>query len=102
MQAKVVVFQIMPGKHDEAVRVFHETVIPAAEKQKGFRGGLLLTDPDTGKGISIGLWDSDEDIKASEAAGFYQGWVAMFRDIFAFPPAREVFKVSNLTHLSLK
>lgn len=102
MNAKVVTFQIKPGKRDEVVRLFREFVIPGAEKQKGFKGGLLLTDPDTGKGTSIGLWETEADIKASETGGFYQEWVAKFSDVFSVPPVREIYEVSNLVNLSVK
>jgi heme-degrading monooxygenase HmoA len=101
MHAKVVTFQIQPGKKEEAVRLFKEYVIPAAKKQKGFNAGLLLTEPGTGKGISIGLWNSEADIRASESGGFYQGWLAKFADVFASPPSRELYEVNNLVNLSV-
>jgi heme-degrading monooxygenase HmoA len=70
MKAKVVTFQIKPGRQDEVVRLFKEFVIPGAEKQKGFKSGLLLTDPKTGKATSIALWETEADIEASEAGGY--------------------------------
>ena len=102
MRAKVVTFQIQPGKRDEAGRIFKEYVIPAAKKQKGFKAGILLTEPDTGKGVSIGLWETEEDIKASESSGYYQGWLSKFTDVFALPPSRELYEVSNLVNLSVE
>ena len=102
MHAKIVTFQIQPGKSDEAVRLFKEYVIPAAKQQKGFKARLLLTEPGTGKGISVGLWESEEDIKASESGGYYQGWLSKFADVFALPPSRELYEVSNLVNLSVE
>jgi len=102
MHAKVVTFHVQPGKRDEAVRIFKEYVIPAAKKQKGFKAGILLTEPDTGKGVSIGFWETEEDIKASEGSGYYQGWLSKFTDVFALPPLRELYEVSNLVNLSLE
>lgn len=55
MNAKVVTFQIKRDMQAEVVRVFEEFVVPGAKKQKGFRGGILLTDPNTGKATSISL-----------------------------------------------
>ena len=102
MNAKVVIFQIKPGKQGEVVRLFKEFVIPGAEKQKGFKGGLLLTDPNTGKATSIALWETEADIKASEASGYYKEWVAKLSDAIALPPVREIYEVSNLVNLSVK
>jgi quinol monooxygenase YgiN len=101
MTAKVVTFQIKPGKQDEVVRLFKEFVIPGAEKQRGFRGGLLLTDANTGKATSIALWETEADIKASEASGYYKEWVAKLSDNLASPPARELYEVSNLVNISV-
>jgi len=102
MNAKVVTFQIKPGKQTEVVRLFEEFVIPGAKKQKGFKGGILLTDPNTGKATSIALWETEADIKASEASGYYKEWVAKLSDVLALPPVRELYKVSNLVNLSVK
>jgi len=102
MFAKVVNFQIKPGKRDEVVRLFQEFVIPGAEKQKGFKGGLLLTNSNTGKAASIALWETEADIKASEASGYYKEWVTKLSDALATPPVREIYEVSNLVNLSIK
>jgi quinol monooxygenase YgiN len=102
MNAKVVTFQIKPGKQTEVVRLFEEFVIPGAKKQKGFKGGILLTDPNTGKATSIALWETEANIKASEASGYYKEWVAKLSDVLALPPVRELYEVSNLVNLSVK
>ena len=102
MHAKVVTFQIKAGKRDEVVRLFQELVVPGAKKQKGFKGGMLLTDPKTGKGTSIGLWETEADIIAGEASGFYKEWVARLSDVFTAAPAREIYEVSNIVNLSVE
>jgi quinol monooxygenase YgiN len=102
MKAKVVTFQIKPGKRGDVIRLFEEFVIPGAKKQKGFKGGMLLTDPNTDKATSIALWETEEDIKASEAIGYYKEWVTKLSDAFALPPIRELYEVSNLVNLSMK
>jgi quinol monooxygenase YgiN len=94
MHARVVVFNVKSGKREEAVSIFRDFVVPGAKKQTGFRGGLLLTDPDTGKGISIGLWETEADMTATEKGGFYQDWVAKFEGVFTVPPSKEHYEVS--------
>jgi heme-degrading monooxygenase HmoA len=102
MHAKVVTFQIKPGMQEEVDRLFREVIVPSARKQKGFRGGMLLTDPDTGKGKSVALWETEEDIRESERSGFYQAWVVKLGDALSMPPVREIYKVSNLVGLSVE
>lgn len=83
-----------PGMADEAARIFRESVIPAAQKQKGFRGALLLEDPNRGPGTSITLWETEADLKAGEESGYVQEQLAKFGPLMAGPPAHEILVVS--------
>ncbi len=94
MNARVAFFDIKPGKREQSIKLFRDVVVPEARKQKGFKGGLLLTAPDTGKGISIGLWETEADMTATEKGGFYQQWVAKFSDVFGTTPLMEHYEVS--------
>jgi len=100
MYAKVVTFQIKPGERDEVIRLFHDFVVPGARKQKGFKAGLLLTDPNTGKGTSIGIWETEVDILASESSGYYKDWVTKLSAHFLATPVRDIFEVSNIANLA--
>ena len=44
-------------------------VLPALQKQHGFKGMYVLVDRQGGKGISLSLWETEADMKASEEAG---------------------------------
>ena len=93
MHAQVVRFQVQPGKADEAIAIFRDTVLPAARQQKGFKNAYLLIDRSTNMGIGFSLWESEADVAALAASGFYQEQVAKFAAIFAGPPEREVYEV---------
>ena len=94
MHARVVHVQIRADKLDEATRLFQESVIPAMKQQQGNRGGYLLTDRTTGKGISVSLWDGEAAMTASESSGYLQEQLGRFRDLFAQPPTTEHYEVS--------
>ena len=96
MHARVTFVQIAPGKLDEAVDRYRDSVLPAAEQQKGFKGLYLLTltDRSVGKGISITLWETEADMLAGENSGYYQQQLAKFKDVFGAPPVREAYEVS--------
>jgi len=102
MHAKVVKFQIKPGKRDEVIRLFEEFVVPGAKKQKGFLGGMLLTDPHMNYATSISLWKTEADITAGEASGYYKGWFAELSDLLSRVPSREIFEMSHLVNLQIK
>ncbi len=46
-----------------------EEQLPAAREIPGFKGFYLLADRQSGKVVSISLWDSDDDLRQHEALG---------------------------------
>jgi heme-degrading monooxygenase HmoA len=94
MNARVVSIQIQPGKTNEAVSMYQDSVVPAAKQQKGFKSALLLTDPTTGKGFSVTVWETEANMTAGEASGYYQEQIAKFGAVIAAPPVREHYEVS--------
>ena len=94
MFARLTIVQMKEDKVGEAISVYKGNVVPAAKSQKGYKGAYLLTDRDTGKGMSITIWDTEEDAMANEQSGYYQEQVGRFKDIFKAPPVREGYEVS--------
>ena len=94
MFARLTIVQVKSDKLDETIKIFEEGVVPAAKSQKGFREAYLLTDRKTGKGISMTLWDSEEEAVANEQSGYYQEQVSKFKEFFTATPVREGYEVS--------
>ena len=94
MHARVVSMETHPMNVGEAVRIYQDRVLPAAREQEGFRGAFMLTDQDTGEGLSISLWDSEEDMHASEASGFYHRKLNELDALFISTPVRKHYEVS--------
>jgi hypothetical protein len=61
MYARVTRTQFSPYRLDESIHIAREQVVPAAQQQTGFKGYLMLVDRSTGKGITITLWEGEED-----------------------------------------
>jgi len=94
MYARVVTVQVQPGKMDEMISIYRDSVVPAAKEQKGFKGIFALTDTDTNKAISIALWETEADMKAGEASGYLNEQIAKVAPTFAGPPTTERYEVS--------
>lgn len=94
MYARLTIVQSKPDLIDEIAKLYEDSVIPAAKSQKGFRGAYLLSDSKSGKGVSITLWDSEEEANANEKSGYYQDQVNLFKEYFTAPPVREGYEVS--------
>jgi len=60
---------------------------------EGFKGALFLTDPDTGKYVSMTLWETEADMEAGEASGYLREQVAKAVPALAAPPIREHYEV---------
>jgi heme-degrading monooxygenase HmoA len=68
MHARVTTVQGDPAKADEGIAGFRDGALPIVREAGGFKGALLLIDRETGKGIALTLWDSEEAMKATEEA----------------------------------
>jgi len=93
MVARVTHVKVKPEDVAEAVRVFDDSVLPAAEQEEGFMGALLLTRED-GRALVVDLCDTVEHMRANEHSGFYQAQVAKFADKIVERPAREFYDVA--------
>jgi heme-degrading monooxygenase HmoA len=96
MEARVVDLRILPTEAKEVVRIYRDSVLPAARRQQGFKGALLLTDDETGVGISISLWETEEDREEGEANGFYQQQIRKFSELLTETPVRKHYNVGVL------
>jgi heme-degrading monooxygenase HmoA len=94
MYARAVNIQFQPGKIDEASRIVKDSIVPAMKGQKGFKGQLLLTQPDTGKAISINLWETEADLTAFETSPLYKELMGKLGGVLAGPPVGDRYKVS--------
>ena len=94
MFARVTIIQFNTDKLEEMIKLFKDSVVPAAQAQEGSRGVYLFTDRKTGKGHAISLWESEGDAIANEKSGYYQEQVGKFKDYFTAPAATEGYEVS--------
>jgi len=92
MFARVTISKTPPDKNDAVAKIMQESVIPAAQNQKGFIACYSMGD-DNGKGITISIWESEEDAINNEQSGYYQEQIAKFGVFFTEPPVREGYTV---------
>ena len=95
MYAQVVQAQVHAGSLDEAIRIFNSSVKPAAQEQKGFKDSYFLVDREANRILGFSLWETEADVTAAAASGFYQEQVGKFAAVFAAPPEREVYEVAS-------
>ena len=94
MYARAVNVQFQAGKVDEASRIVKDDIVPVLKEQKGFKGQLLFTQPDTRKAISINLWETEADLTAFETSPLDGELMGKLASVLAGPPAGERYEVS--------
>jgi heme-degrading monooxygenase HmoA len=94
MFARITTAQTKVAWLDKFIKIYRESIVPAAKQQKGYCGAYFLVDRKTGKGVSITLWDSEEDALANEESRYYQEQLVKVMNIMTKPPIREGYEVS--------
>lgn len=94
MFARLTMFRVKVDTIDEGVKRYQESVIPAAKSQKGYRGMYFMVDRNTGKGVSMSLWNSEKDAIANEKNRYYQEQLVKFIDLLIEPVIREGYEVT--------
>ena len=96
MVARATMAEIDPVRMsiDEAVELFHESVIPALHEQPGFDGVYVLFSPE-GQALVLTFWDTEEAAEAGIAGSrsFYREQVEKFVTVYSAPPGRETYDV---------
>ena len=60
MHAQLIQGGTTPEQRDEMNRIVHEMLMPALKAEKGFVGALNLEDRESGHGMMIQIWETEE------------------------------------------
>ena len=91
MYARVISSNLVVGKTDDAISIWRDKVAPMAKQSKGFKGAYLVGDRETGKGLTITLWETKEDADAMNAT--LPQNLALFEGLFTAQPSLETYEV---------
>jgi len=91
MYARAVTIQLQLDKIAEAGAIMEE-VAETLQGQAGFHEATMLADRATGQGQIITLWETEEDMRASEGT-IYREAMGRLAATFAAPPQRQTFAV---------
>lgn len=94
MYARVTTTQFSPYRLDESIHIAREQIAPAAQQQSGFKGYLMLVDRSTGKGITITLWEGEEDRDlTSPDSSYYRDAIGKIVPLLEDAPQVEDFEL---------
>jgi quinol monooxygenase YgiN len=93
MEARVITVQVDVYRLDKAIKIYEESVAPAVRLREGGIGALLLVDRNSGKAISITMWENEERLRESQESGFMQEQIAKFESMLIATPDIDAFEV---------
>jgi quinol monooxygenase YgiN len=91
MYARVNATQWDPDKAQEGIRLTEEVIIPAYQKEDGFRGYFLLTEPGGEGAMAITMWDTEADLERSAAVA--RAMIPQLKGILRAPPETSNYEV---------
>jgi hypothetical protein len=68
MFARVTQVVVNPERLRQRSREVEDHVIPALRVQPGYSGGLLLGNPESGKVLAVSLWETEQEMHATDEA----------------------------------
>ena len=71
MFARVSQYEVQPERLQQGQRALEEHLIPALRMQRGYSGGLLLGNSEEGKVLAVSLWESEQDMRATDEASVW-------------------------------
>jgi heme-degrading monooxygenase HmoA len=96
MFARVTHVQAKPGKLDDVIALYQDAVVPLLKQQQGFESTLLLSDPASGKGMSITLWHTDADRQAGDVNAQLHEQIIKVMPLLAAAPVAESLVADQL------
>jgi heme-degrading monooxygenase HmoA len=90
--ARVVNLRFPSEMRGEVVRV-GRGLTPILRERRGFEGLQILTDSETGEGIIISFWETEEAAKASEVDPSYIGQMSLMSSFLYGPLSPKTYEV---------
>ncbi|HJQ29276.1 MAG TPA: antibiotic biosynthesis monooxygenase [Rubrobacter sp.] len=72
MHARVITHRVREGNLDRVIRVIRQRIAPAARRQPGFAGFVLMSNRKARYVVSTSYWETEGDMLASETAEYLQ------------------------------
>jgi heme-degrading monooxygenase HmoA len=97
MHARVSILRPKGDQKKQVLRICEDVVAPAAERQRGFCGLLVMSDVEADKILAITLWDTEADMLAGERGEYLQEQISNLIHLLAEPPVIEHLEVDIMS-----
>ena len=97
MYARVTTIHLRVKHMEDAVKVYEDSIIPAAKKQPGFKTAFFLINRNAGKFLSVTIWESTEFALQNQKTGYYKAQIDKLEDFMVDKPEVEGFAVGAMS-----
>jgi len=95
MYASVTIGDCQPGKMDEFIATWRDSVKPVVKTYPGFKNIFLLTNTELNKGVTIAFYETKADAERTQSSGDFQKVVEILASTLAMETVvREGYEVS--------
>ena len=92
MYVRLTYLAFLPGKVEEAKKIYNDEIVPIVKKQKGNLDCRMLEPLDKSDDyISMTVWDNKEDADAYHVSGVYKQMVNKVQGLYSKNPVLKVF-----------
>ena len=97
MYVRLTYLGFLPGKADEAKRIYNNEIVSVVKKQKGNLDCRLLEPVVKADDyISMTVWESKEDADVYQSSGVYRQLVDRVREFYAKDPVLKVYSAESI------
>jgi len=97
MYVRLTYLNFLPGKIEQAKKIYYDELVPVVKKQKGNLDCRLLEPVDQNDDyVSMTVWDNQEDADAYQSGGVYKQLVDRVKDAFSKPPVLKVYSTQGI------
>ncbi|HEV8286410.1 MAG TPA: antibiotic biosynthesis monooxygenase family protein [Chitinophagaceae bacterium] len=97
MYVRLTYLNFLPGKAEEAKKIYNSELVPIVKQQKGNLDCRMLEPVDKADDyISMTLWESKEDADAYQSSGVYKELVDRVKDSYAKNPVLKVYSSESI------
>jgi heme-degrading monooxygenase HmoA len=57
---------ISPGAFEQGVKIMRTQALPSLRLMEGYKGAVLLGDPESGKALYLTFWETEDALRKSE------------------------------------
>ncbi len=79
-------YEVMPGRFEDAERLFRSEVFPRLEREPGFLRAILTGDAESGCGVLYTMWQTEDFATRYVSSGDAGALLAPFVELLAKPP----------------